>query len=110
MPAVIGQSAPAATTWVNLYTNSSSPAESATVTLHCCNRDTSADTVRIALSNSVASPIAPSNSEFVAYDASIAANTTETIPIVVPDGYSVLVYSGSGNVSFNALGYSETNS
>lgn len=99
---VLGQSAPSATTATTLYTVPS--ATSAVVsTINVCNRSSSSDTFRIAVRPAGASL---ASSHYIAYDAAIAANDSISVTIGVSLATTdvITVYSGTGNLTFNAFG------
>ena len=99
---ILGQSAPAATTNVNLYTV---PAATQAIisTLVVCNRSSTATTFRVAARPGGATL---ANEHYVNYDVPIAANDSINLTL----GYSfsagdiVTVYAGNANLSFTAFG------
>jgi len=97
---VLAQSAPAATTSTSIYTV---PANTSAVvsTITVCNRDTSAGTYRIAVTNTTVG-----NASYVVYDSSLDAKSTTayTLGITLAAGYSIYVYASSANFSFNVFG------
>lgn len=99
---VLGQVAPGAATDTTLYTvPSATQAVVATVTV--CNRGTSSGTYRVAVRPAGASL---ANQHYIAYDAALAAKSTDTITIGLTLGASdvVTVYGSSGDFTFNAYG------
>jgi glucose-6-phosphate dehydrogenase assembly protein OpcA len=99
---VLGQSNPAATTAVTLYTT---PASTDTVvsTITVCNQASTAGTFRIAV-RPTGTPLA--NQHYLAYDTPIAANDTIglTLGITLDATDVVTVYASSANMSFSAFG------
>ena len=95
---VLGQSAPSATTETTLYTISS---------LVICNRSGSAKTYRINISVAGATT---SNKEYLFFDKSIAANTSEAhvIGITLNQTDVIRVYASTGDLSFSAFGCETT--
>lgn len=99
---VLGQVAPSATTATTLYTVGSG--KSAVVsTIAVCNRASIAATYRIAIRIAGS---ALSNEEYIAYDATIAANDTIalTIGVTLAATDVITVYASNANLSFNAFG------
>jgi glucose-6-phosphate dehydrogenase assembly protein OpcA len=99
---ILGQSAPAATTNVDVYTV---PANTQAVvsTIVVANRTTSIATYRIALRKSGETL---SNQHYIAYDITVGAadSTTLTLGITLSAGDVVTVYGSTANLSFNLLG------
>ena len=99
---ILGQSAPAATTEVNLYTV---PAATETIisSIVVCNRGSSAATYRIYVASNGA---AAANSQYLVYDASILAKETVALTLgITIDATDVLrVYASTADLSFNAFG------
>jgi hypothetical protein len=99
---VLGQSAPSATTNTDVYT---SPASTQTVisTLTVANRAATAATFRIAIR--VAGG-AIANEDYIAYDATVAANdaTNLTLGVTLAATDVVTVYASTANLSFNLFG------
>ena len=99
---VLGQSAPAATTQANLYTV---PAATSTIvsTITVANRAASAGTYRIYVRVAGASV---ANSQYLIYDASLSANSTDTMTLGITLAATdvVSVYASTANFSFNAFG------
>jgi uncharacterized membrane protein len=99
---VLGQVAPSATTATTLYTVGAG--KSAVVsTIAVCNRSASAATYRIAIR---VAGSALSNEEYIAYDATLAANNTTMITIGVTLAATdvITVYASTADLSFNAFG------
>ena len=99
---VLGQSAPSATTNTDVYTVGSG--KQATVsTITVCNRSTTAATYRIAIR---VAGSALSNEEYIAYDATVAANDTVSLTIGVTLGAAdvITVYASTANLSVNIFG------
>tara|TARA_R100000664_G_C2759020_1_gene148361 strand:+ start:6275 stop:6613 length:339 start_codon:yes stop_codon:yes gene_type:complete len=103
---VLGQSAPSATTETTLYTV---PDKSQTTisSLVICNRSGSAKTYRINISVAGATT---SNKEYLFFDKSIAANTSEAhvIGITLNQTDVIRVYASTGDLSFSAFGCETT--
>lgn len=99
---VLGQSNPSATTLTTLYTV---PSATSTIvsTVTVCNQAATAGTYRIAVRVAGASIAA---SQYLVYDASLSANSTDTITLGVTLAATdvVSVYASSANFSFNAFG------
>ena len=99
---IIGQSAPAATTEVDLYTV---PAATETIisSLVVCNRGSSAATYRIYVAINGA---AAANAQYLVYDASISAKETValTLGITLDATDKLRVYASTADLSFNAFG------
>lgn len=99
---ILGQSAPSATTNTTVYTVPAST--TATVTVSICNRGTSAITTRLAVANTGT----PGNSEWLEYDASIAANgVLERTGIVVQASKQLVVYVSAATASVSVYGFEE---
>ena len=99
---VLGQSAPSATTNTDVYTVGAG--KQATVsTITVCNRSTTAATYRIAIR---VAGSALSNEEYIAYDATVAANDTVSLTIGVTLGAAdvITVYASTANLSVNIFG------
>lgn len=99
---VLGQSAPSATTATTLYTVPS--ATSAVVsTINVCNRNSAADTFRIAVRPAGASL---ATLHYLAYDTPIPANDSISLTIGVSLATTdvVTVYAGTANLTFAAFG------
>lgn len=99
---ILGQSAPAATTEVDLYTvPASTDAVVSTVTV--CNRGTATGTFRIYVSPAGA---ATANANYVVYDAELVAKATIALTLgITLDTTDVLrIYASSTDFSFNAFG------
>lgn len=99
---ILGQSAPAATTNVDVYTV---PADTEAVisTIVVANRTASAATYRIALRPGGATL---ANEHYIAYDITVGASdsTTLTLGIALSAGDVVTVYASTADTSFNLLG------
>lgn len=99
---VLGQSAPAATTEVDLYTV---PASTAAIvsTITVANRGTAAGTFRIYVSPAGA---ATANANYLVYDASLNAKSTIsfTFGITLATTDELRVYASTADFSFNAFG------
>jgi hypothetical protein len=99
---VLGQSAPAATTNVNLYTV---PAATSAVisTIVVANRVNTSATYRIAIRPAAA---AIANQHYIAYDVAVAAadSTTLTLGITLAATDIITVYASSANLSFSVFG------
>lgn len=99
---VLGQSAPAATTAVDLYTVPS--ATSAVIsTLVVCNRAASDATYRVAVRPAGTSL---ANQHYVAYDVTVGASdsTTLTLGITAATTDVVTVYASTADLTFSAFG------
>jgi hypothetical protein len=99
---VLAQSAPSATTNTDVYTvGSGKSAVISTITV--CNRSTAAVTYRIAI-RVAGSTLA--NEDYIAYDATVAANDTISLTIGVTLAATdvVTVYASTANLSFNIFG------
>jgi hypothetical protein len=99
---VLGQSAPAATTAVDLYTVPSAT-EAIISTINVVNVNSASDTIRIAVRPNGASLNA---SHYVVYELTLAgyATFTYTAGITLDATDVVTVYSSSGHSSFSAFG------
>lgn len=99
---VLGQSAPAATTNVNLYTV---PAVTSAVisTIVVANRVNTSATYRIAIRPAAA---AIANQHYIAYDVAVAAadSTTLTLGITLAATDIITVYASTANLSFSVFG------
>jgi hypothetical protein len=99
---VLAQSAPSATTNTDVYTvGSGKSAVISTITV--CNRAASAATYRIAI-RIAGTTIA--NEDYIAYDATVAANDTISLTIGVTLAATdvVTVYASTANLSINIFG------
>lgn len=98
---VLGQSAPSATTATTLYTVPSST-QTVVSTITVCNRGAEGS-YRLAVRPSGASL---SNQHYIVYDATIGANSTDTLTLGLTLGQTdvITVYSSSANFSFQAYG------
>lgn len=99
---ILGQSAPGATTNTDLYTApGGTPAVVSTLTV--CNRGSTSTTYRIAARQGGAST---ANHHYIAYDATLPANTTVTLTLGIALAATdiVTVYAGNANVTFIAFG------
>ncbi len=99
---ILGQSAPAATTEVDLYTVPSST-DTVVSSVVVCNRGTSSGTFRIYVAAAGAST---DNKQYLVYDANCAAKETITLTlgITLEATDELRVYASSANFSFNAFG------
>lgn len=102
---VLGQSNPAATTPTTLYTV---PASTSTIisTITVCNQAGTAGTYRIAVRVAGA---ALGASQYIVYDASLSANSTDTLTLGITLSYGaaadlLIVYASTANFSFSAFG------
>lgn len=99
---ILGQSAPAATTEVDLYTV---PAATAAVisTVTVVNRGTASGTFRVYVSPAGA---ATANANYLIYDASLDAKAflALTLGITLAATDELRVYASSADFSFNAFG------
>lgn len=99
---ILGQIAPAATTETDLYTV---PAATQTTvsSLVIANRHSGAATYRISVSAGSAST---SNKDYLIYDKSLAANSTDTIVIGITlnETDKIRAYASTANLSINAFG------
>jgi hypothetical protein len=99
---VLGQSNPAATTPVTLYTV---PAATQTIvsTVVVTNQAATAGTYRIAVRVAGA---ALATSQYIAYDVSLPANASDTLTLGLTLGAAdvVTVYASSATFSFSAFG------
>lgn len=99
---VLGQSAPSATTNTNVYTVGAG--KSAVIsTISICNRNTSADTYRIAIRPAGATI---SNEHYIVYGATVPASDTVnlTLGITLAATDVVTVYAGTTTLSFSVFG------
>ena len=99
---VLGQSNPAATTATTLYTvPASTQAVVSTITI--ANQAATAGTYRISVRVAAA---ADNAKQYLIYDASLSANSTDTITLGITLGAAdvVTVYASTTNFSFNAFG------
>jgi hypothetical protein len=99
---VLGQSNPSATTATTLYTVPSAT-QTIVSTVTVCNQAATAGTYRIAVRIAGA---ALATAQYVAYDISLPANTTDTLTLGLTLGAAdvLTVYASSANFSFNAYG------
>jgi glucose-6-phosphate dehydrogenase assembly protein OpcA len=99
---VLGQLAPSATTLTTLYTVPSAT-QAVVSTIAVTNRAASAATFRIAIRVAGASI---SDEDYIAYDATVAANDTTafTIGVTLAATDVLSVYASTANLSFNAFG------
>lgn len=99
---VLGQAALAVATNTTVYTVPSGMV--ASFNINAVNRGSSAATVRIA----IASSAAPTDAEWIEFDASIPANgVLERTGIVAHGAERVVVQASTANVSVNVYGYEE---
>jgi hypothetical protein len=99
---ILGQSAPAATTEVDLYTvPASTDAVVSTVTV--CNRGTTSGTFRIYVSPAGA---ATADANYLVYDASLDAKAfiAFTLGITLDTTDELRIYASTADFSFNAFG------
>jgi hypothetical protein len=99
---VLAQSAPSATTNTDVYTVGSG--KSAVVsTITVCNRAASSATYRIAIR---VAGTTLANEDYIAYDATVAANDTISLTIGVTLAATdvVTVYASTANLSVNIFG------
>jgi hypothetical protein len=102
---VLGQSNPSAATATTLYTVPSAT-QTVVSTITVCNQAATAATYRIAIRKAGA---ALGASQYLAYDVSLPANTTDTLTLGVTLDYStagdiITIYSSSATMSFSAFG------
>jgi hypothetical protein len=99
---ILGQSSPAATTPVDLYTV---PTATSTVcsSISICNRGTTQTTFRVSISQAGA---ATENKDYIYYDVTLAGNDTfiATIGVTLATTDKIRVYSGNNNLSFQLFG------
>lgn len=97
--AILGQSAPSATTYTALYTVPASNFLVANVSI--ANRASTAVTVRLA----VAAATTPTNAEFIEFDTTIPGfGVLERTGIAVPAGRIIVVYASNANTSCSTYG------
>jgi hypothetical protein len=99
---ILGQSAPAATTEVDLYTvPAATDAVVSTVTV--CNRGTASGTYRVYVSPAGA---ATANANYLVYDATLAAKAVIalTLGITLDATDELRIYASTADFSFNAFG------
>ena len=103
---ILGQSAPDATTATTLYT---CPAGTETVvsSVIICNRDSNADSFRIAVRDGGA---ALANQHYIAYDVPVGGtdSTALTLGLTLSATDVVTIYAGTANLSFSLFGTEET--
>jgi hypothetical protein len=99
---VLGQSAPSATTTTTLYTTPDLTLTTVS-SLVVCNRAGTAGTFRVSVHVDDESA---DNKQYLFYDQSLAANTTQTVVIgmCLNQNDVVKVYASSGDFSFNLFG------
>ena len=99
---VLGQSNPSATTATTLYTVPSAT-QTVVSTITVCNQAATAATYRIAVRIAGATLAA---SQYIAYDVSLPANTTDTLTLGLSLGAAdvITVYSSTATMSFAAYG------
>jgi hypothetical protein len=102
---VLAQSSPAATTNTDIYT-AGAGVQTIISTITVCNRATSAATYRISIRPNGTANAAPLAAEFIAYDATIAANDTiaMTLGLTLNAADIVTVYASSSNLSIGLFG------
>jgi hypothetical protein len=103
---VLGQQAPAAATWVDLYTCGASGGAIVS-TLSACNRGLTDAAVRVAIRPSGA---VLATTHYVYFDAKVPTKDTltSTIGLTLSSTDVVSVYSDTGNVSFSLFGQETT--
>lgn len=99
---ILGQSAPAATTEVDLYTVPAAT-EAIISTVVICNRGSSSGTFRVYVSPAGA---ATANANYVAYDIALSGKSslTLTLGITLEATDELRVYASTADFSFNAFG------
>jgi len=99
---ILGQVADASANDVELYLVPAST-EAIVSTIIVCNRESSANTFRIATKDDNS---AVSNEDYVAYDTSISANDTITLTlgVTLEAGAEISVGASDANVTFQAYG------
>jgi hypothetical protein len=99
---ILGQSAPAATTNVDLYSVPSST-QALVSTLVICNRANTTATFRVACRPNNASIV---NSHYINYDVAIGANDSINLTLGISLGANdrLTVYSSNTNLTFTAFG------
>jgi len=99
---LLGQSAPSATTYTQVY---AVPVGYFTaLSISVLNRGTTQTSVRLALTGNVA-PAAPSNAEFIEYDTIIGGGgVLERTGIMLNASKYVVVYSTTANCSVSVFG------
>jgi len=99
---VLGQARPASTTDADLYTNPAG-GQAIVSTIAVANTESTDDTFRIYIRQDGATA---GTGNALAYDTPAKANTTTTLTLgVTIDAADVItVYSGSGNLTFQAFG------
>jgi hypothetical protein len=101
----LGNSAPSATTYTQLY---QVPASTAAIisSLVITNRGTTAATYRIVQVDSATAITSPGNADFVAYDVAVQANdsTALTLGMTMNSQEKLGVYASNGNLTFTAFG------
>jgi hypothetical protein len=99
---ILGQSAPAATTEVDLYTV---PASTETIisSIVVCNRGSAAGTYRIYVAVNGA---AAANAQYLVFDATIQAKETValTLGVTLDATDKLRVYASTADMTFNAFG------
>jgi len=100
---ILCQSAPSATTATLAYGPVGANTSTVVSTLAVCNRGATAATYRISIRENGA---ADNAKQYLAYDASIPANTTTTwtIGATLTTGDAIWVYASNANLSFQAFG------
>jgi len=99
---ILGQSAPAATTEVDLYTVPSAT-DAVVSSVSVCNRGTATGTFRIYVSPAGA---ATADANYLVYDAELAAKSTIafTLGITLDATDELRIYASTADFSFNAFG------
>lgn len=92
------------TTYANLY-NTGAASTAVVSTISVCNTASATATYRISIVPSSASAAAPSASNWIVYDAAVAANDTTLLTIGATLGNSqfIRVSSSANTVTFNAF-------
>jgi hypothetical protein len=106
---VLGQSNPSATTYTTLYT-APNLYQTTISSLVVCNKGTASQTFRISVHVAAADTGAPTNKQFIFYDAPIAASATMTavLGLTLAQSDVIQVYASSGDLAFNLFGVETT--
>lgn len=101
----LGNSAPSATTYTQLYQVPAST-EAIISTICICNRSATARTYRIVQVDSGTTITSPNNADFIAYDVSINPNDTVTLTlgITMNSQQKLGVYASTTDLTFIAWG------
>jgi len=99
--------APGAAGLAKVYTPSASGKRGVCSQIICCPTGGADDKIRVAISAGDDTTIAAN--EWIAYDRNIAPGDDYPLPVAdyIPYGYSIVVYSLLGTVSFRACGFEE---